>query len=217
MIPRLRVEFQPTRALFFRTVAQYRAERRAALQHPATGTPLLADGAFEPGISLFTGLTHAKPGYQQVRASLDAPGGSVARSDGRIRVSGLRTGTSEAIVGSYVSPSYFTTLGVQPALGRPWRDGDSNVAVVSWNFWQSKMGGAADAVGRQVADGGDDVALPGGEFTVVLLVLGVVAVLFLLIQGVALLMGLVLLPFGWVHSSGAPGVLIRYTVPVSGT
>lgn len=31
-------------------------------------------------------------------ASLDAPGGSVARRDGRIRVSGLRSGTSEAIV-----------------------------------------------------------------------------------------------------------------------
>ena len=48
VIPRLRVEFQPTRALFFRTVAQYRAERRAALQHPVTGTPLLADGTPVP-------------------------------------------------------------------------------------------------------------------------------------------------------------------------
>lgn len=44
VIPRLRVEYQPTRALFFRTIAQYRAERRAALVDPATGRPLLAGG-----------------------------------------------------------------------------------------------------------------------------------------------------------------------------
>ena len=51
MIPRLRMEYQPTRALFFRTIAQYHAERRGALFDPATGLPLRrggeALGAFE--------------------------------------------------------------------------------------------------------------------------------------------------------------------------
>lgn len=51
VIPRLRMEYQPTRALFFRTIAQYHAERRGALFDPATGLPLRrggeALGAFE--------------------------------------------------------------------------------------------------------------------------------------------------------------------------
>ena len=44
VIPRVRVEFQPTRALFFRTVAEYRAERSAALRDPRTELPILVNG-----------------------------------------------------------------------------------------------------------------------------------------------------------------------------
>jgi uncharacterized protein DUF5916 len=45
IIPRLKLEVQPTRALFFRVVAQYRSQRQAALQDAATGAPILIDGA----------------------------------------------------------------------------------------------------------------------------------------------------------------------------
>jgi hypothetical protein len=45
LIPRIRAEFQPSRALFFRAIAEYRAERRSALLDPHTGAPLLLDGA----------------------------------------------------------------------------------------------------------------------------------------------------------------------------
>jgi hypothetical protein len=41
VIPRLRAELQPTRALLFRAVAEYRAERQAALRDARTGAPLL--------------------------------------------------------------------------------------------------------------------------------------------------------------------------------
>ena len=44
VIPRLRLEYQPTRALFFRTVAEYRAERQAALVEAETGVPILIGG-----------------------------------------------------------------------------------------------------------------------------------------------------------------------------
>jgi hypothetical protein len=44
VIPRARFEYQPTRALFFRLVGEYQADRRAAPLHPVSGTPLLRDG-----------------------------------------------------------------------------------------------------------------------------------------------------------------------------
>jgi len=44
LIPRLKVEIQPTRAFFFRAVAEHRAERRAALEDARTGAPLYVDG-----------------------------------------------------------------------------------------------------------------------------------------------------------------------------
>ena len=45
IIPRVLAEYQPTRAFFLRGVAEYRAERRAALQDAVTGEPLWRDGA----------------------------------------------------------------------------------------------------------------------------------------------------------------------------
>ncbi len=54
-IPRLKVEFQPSRALFFRAIGEYRSERRAALVEPGTGQPLLVSGAAQPATE-FNGL-----------------------------------------------------------------------------------------------------------------------------------------------------------------
>jgi hypothetical protein len=45
ILPRLRAEFQPTRAFFLRGIAEYRAERRAALLDARTGDPLAIQGA----------------------------------------------------------------------------------------------------------------------------------------------------------------------------
>lgn len=44
IIPRLKVEVQPNRFLFFRLVAEYRSERQAALRDPATGRAILVGG-----------------------------------------------------------------------------------------------------------------------------------------------------------------------------
>ncbi len=43
-IPRLKLEYQPRRSLFFRAVTEYRADDRSALQDPVTGLPILIDG-----------------------------------------------------------------------------------------------------------------------------------------------------------------------------
>ncbi|HUF36831.1 MAG TPA: DUF5916 domain-containing protein [Gemmatimonadales bacterium] len=55
IIPRLRLEYQPARALFFRVIGEYRSERRAALLDPRSGAPLFVSG--EPQAALaFNGL-----------------------------------------------------------------------------------------------------------------------------------------------------------------
>lgn len=65
-------------------------------------------------------------------------------------------GAGERILGFLVSPSYFDVLGVKPAAGRFFHadEGDPadprNVVVVSYDFWQERLGGARDVLGRTV-------------------------------------------------------------------
>jgi hypothetical protein len=54
-IPRLKVEYQPRRSLFFRAIGEYRSERRVALTDPASGAPLFVAGAAQPATE-FNGL-----------------------------------------------------------------------------------------------------------------------------------------------------------------
>lgn len=44
IIPRLKLEVQPNRALFFRVVAEYRSQRQSALHDPVSGAPLEVNG-----------------------------------------------------------------------------------------------------------------------------------------------------------------------------
>jgi hypothetical protein len=48
ILPRLKVEVQPNRALFFRLVAEYRSERQAMLVDPESGLPILINGTSSP-------------------------------------------------------------------------------------------------------------------------------------------------------------------------
>jgi len=54
-IPRLKIEYQPRRELFFRAIGEYRSDRTAALEDPVTGQPLFVGGAAQPGTD-FNGL-----------------------------------------------------------------------------------------------------------------------------------------------------------------
>ena len=44
-IPRLKVEYQPTRALFFRVIGEYRSQRQEDLLDPLTGDPIVVNGS----------------------------------------------------------------------------------------------------------------------------------------------------------------------------
>ena len=58
--------------------------------------------------------------------------------------------------GNWVSGDYFSTLGVQPALGRLLARADdvpgcTPVAVLGHGFWQSEFGGSRDIIGKTIA------------------------------------------------------------------
>jgi hypothetical protein len=48
IIPHVKIEYQPTRALFFRFIGEYQSQRRAALMDEASGRPLLISGVDQP-------------------------------------------------------------------------------------------------------------------------------------------------------------------------
>ncbi|MDP9339433.1 MAG: ABC transporter permease [Acidobacteriota bacterium] len=59
------------------------------------------------------------------------------------------------IFAAQVTSGFFSTLGVQPLLGRDFVDGDvqtdgPHVAILSFRFWQSDFGGDAGVIGRVV-------------------------------------------------------------------
>lgn len=88
--------------------------------------------------------------------TLDALAGYRART--------IRTDADDAQAPSYegalVQPEIFTLLGARPALGRliaaeDTRNGAANSAVIGWDLWQNRYGGAADVLDKQIrlADG----------------------------------------------------------------
>ena len=73
---------------------------------------------------------------------------------------------AERVRGRDVSPEYFGLLGIRPALGRvlnenDGRQGGERVVVVSHEFWQRRLGGRAEAIGRSVRFDGQDYTLAG--------------------------------------------------------
>src|SRR5438270_4667495 len=76
-------------------------------------------------------------------------------------------GDPRPVAAEIVSGSYFSVLGVGPALGRviePEDDaapGAGPVVVLSYDFWQAQFGGAADIVGRKVLIGNHPMTVVG--------------------------------------------------------
>src|SRR5207248_1184210 len=74
-----------------------------------------------------------------------------------LQIRGFSTrGKSTQFVYSAVTGNYFSTLGVQPAVGRLFRPGEgersggSLVMVLGYSFWQKRFGGNPHVIGTQV-------------------------------------------------------------------
>lgn len=84
-------------------------------------------------------------------------GRAMAFSDGSV---------AERVQGKVVSWAYFPLLGIRPAMGPGFtesdgRPGSAPAVIVSHGFWQQRLGGRADAIGKPVRLDGTDYALAG--------------------------------------------------------
>ena len=70
---------------------------------------------------------------------------------------------SEPARGQYVTPNYFSVLGVQPVLGRVLSETDDGepVVVISHGWWQRKFGSSRDVVGKTLVVNGISLTVVG--------------------------------------------------------
>jgi predicted permease len=94
------------------------------------------------------------PMYQAIRDKNTFFAGVLARSGLDLNVG--YGGQSEQLYGELVSGNYYTTLGVQPWLGRLFTDDDDRipgghpVAVLSYGYWQRRFGSDPSVIGKQI-------------------------------------------------------------------
>ena len=92
----------------------------------------------------------SNPVWQQIRDRQDVFSGAFVFSNFRFDLA--QGGATQYVKGLYTSGDYFNTLGVLPAAGRIFTDGDdtrgcSGAAVLSYNFWQEHFGGVQNLIG----------------------------------------------------------------------
>jgi putative ABC transport system permease protein len=67
--------------------------------------------------------------------------------------------STQMLLAPEVSVNFFQTLGVLPAIGRPFREGDdapgAGAAIISHEFWHNSMHGSRDVLGRKLKINGD--------------------------------------------------------------
>jgi predicted permease len=115
--------------------------------------------------------THFWPGfsYPQYSAAVTAVAGlartAIYRQPNATRVGGGETARTARV--SHASASYFPLLGVRAYIGRTYTereddlDAPAHVAVVSYDFWRSQLGGDSSIVGKPIKVSGDAFTIVG--------------------------------------------------------
>ena len=106
---------------------------------------------------ILTNGSWTNPIWEQIRDRGELFDGAFAWSTNRFNLAA--GGETEFIDGIWASGAMFETLGVAPVLGRTFTAADDRrgggpdgaVAVISYELWQRRFGGGADAVGRTLA------------------------------------------------------------------
>lgn len=101
----------------------------------------------------------------QRRVITDMGGFWYAAGGSGIDLTGM--GDPQRLSATFVTPGFFSTLGVLPALGRLPREdelvrgGPDRVVVLTHAFWQRQFGGTSDIVGRTITLGGEPYEVLG--------------------------------------------------------
>ncbi len=105
------------------------------------------------------------PEFQDWRARMASFDGMAAWSVTRFNLTLSDQPQGEPVWGLMVSGDYFDVLGVRAALGRTLRPDEEKtsapVAVISHGFWQRRLGGDPDIVGRRVILNSAEVTIIG--------------------------------------------------------
>jgi putative ABC transport system permease protein len=94
-------------------------------------------------------------------ASIEDAGGFVERNFT------LQAGDAERILGGSVTPNLFPLLGVEPILGRQFRDeeaaapGLESAVIITHGLWQRRFAGGSDVVGRTMLVNGRGLTIVG--------------------------------------------------------
>jgi putative ABC transport system permease protein len=102
-----------------------------------------APNRFPFSVADYLALTAQQRQFAQIAAYASRP---MVFSDGTI---------AERLRARSVSWNYFEALGIRPAAGRAFEEADARrgaapAAIVSYSFWQQRLGGRADAIGATV-------------------------------------------------------------------
>ena len=135
--------------------------RALPVDHPEQLVTLVRTGGWGLGFSSY-------PLYADLAKRTDLFSGVIAAgnlNDVRFRY-GNRS-TTGTVRSSLVSGNYFSTLGVAPALGRLFTPEDNRaphahpVAVLSYDFWRTRLGGDPSVLGRTILVDGDALTVIG--------------------------------------------------------
>src|SRR5215468_6845110 len=99
----------------------------------------------------FVDIGVSAPRYQHWRDSQTLFDGLAAENPFAFTLTGL--GDAVQIFGGRVTANYFDVLGVRPIRGRnflPEEEQTADVAMVTENFWQKRMGGDPNVIGRSI-------------------------------------------------------------------
>jgi predicted permease len=109
--------------------------------------------------------TLSYPQLQDFRQQADGFSGIFAS---QIDLGGLRVnGTAREFVYARVTGNYFSTLGLQPALGRLFlttegeAGGRDSYVVLGYSYWQKRFGGDSTVVGKQALIDGEEATIIG--------------------------------------------------------
>ena len=121
------------------------------------------------------GKTPADPGHVsavdlddwRAQRQVIADMGGYWYTDGQSGTDMTGLGEPRRLEGAYVTPGFYTTLGVAPRVGRVPRDEEmvrgagDRLVVLSHAFWQRQFGGDPSAVGRKITLGGESYEVVG--------------------------------------------------------